>query len=87
MTSNNSRAEAVHQAVEASAEARWLDWKCRVKRARSDTPYPGEARRTDPGRASQNSFIGIQHLTQAEVEEFRVKCADRAAAAAAGDQA
>jgi low affinity Fe/Cu permease len=37
--------------------------------------------------ASQNSFIGIEHLTQAEVEEFRVKCAERAAAAAAGDQA
>ena len=37
--------------------------------------------------ASQNAFIGIEHLTQAEVEEFRVKCADRAAAAAAGDQA
>ncbi|MGA9949670.1 MAG: low affinity iron permease family protein [Xanthobacteraceae bacterium] len=37
--------------------------------------------------ASQNAFMGIEHLTQAEVEEFRVKCADRAAAAAAGDQA
>ena len=37
--------------------------------------------------ASQNAFIGIEHLTQAEVEEFRVKCAERAAAAAAGDQA
>jgi low affinity Fe/Cu permease len=37
--------------------------------------------------ASQNSFIGIEHLTQAEVEEFRVKCAERAAAAAAGDKA
>ena len=37
--------------------------------------------------ASQNAFIGIEHLTQAEVEEFRVKGADRAAAAAAGDQA
>ena len=31
--------------------------------------------------ASQNAFIGIEHLTQAEVEEFRVKCAERAAAA------
>jgi low affinity Fe/Cu permease len=37
--------------------------------------------------ASQNSFIGIEHLTQAEVEEFRVKCAERAAAAGAGDEA
>jgi low affinity Fe/Cu permease len=37
--------------------------------------------------ASQNAFIGIEHLTQAEVEEFRVKCAERAAGAAAGDQA
>ena len=35
--------------------------------------------------ASQNAFIGIEHLTQAEVEEFRVKCAERAAAATAGD--
>ena len=34
--------------------------------------------------ASQNSFMGIEHLTQAEVEEFRVKCTERAAAAAAG---
>ena len=37
--------------------------------------------------ASQNAFIGIEHLTQAEVEEFRVKCAERAAAATAGDSA
>ena len=37
--------------------------------------------------ASQNAFMGIEHLTQAEVEEFRVKCAERAEAAAAGDQA
>jgi len=37
--------------------------------------------------ASQNAFIGIEHLTQAEVEEFRAKCADRAAAATAGDKA
>jgi low affinity Fe/Cu permease len=37
--------------------------------------------------ASQNSFMGIEHLTQAEVEEFRVKCAARAAAATAGDKA
>ena len=35
--------------------------------------------------ASQNAFIGIEHLTQAEVEEFRVKCAEHAAAATAGD--
>ena len=35
--------------------------------------------------ASQNAFIGIEHLTQAEVEEFRVKCAERAVAATAGD--
>ena len=37
--------------------------------------------------ASQNEFIGIEHLTQAEVEEFRMKCAEKAAAAKAGDQA
>jgi len=37
--------------------------------------------------ASRNEFIGIEHLTQAEVEEFRLKCAEKAAAAAAGDQA
>ena len=37
--------------------------------------------------ASQNAFIGIEHLTQAEVEEFRVKCAERAAAATARDKA
>jgi low affinity Fe/Cu permease len=37
--------------------------------------------------ASQNDFIGIEHLTQAEVEEFRVKCAERAAAATAGVKA
>ena len=37
--------------------------------------------------ASQNAFIGIEHLTQAEVEEFRTKCAARAAAATAGDKA
>jgi low affinity Fe/Cu permease len=37
--------------------------------------------------ASQNAFIGIEHLTQAEVEEFRRKCAERAAAATAGDKA
>ena len=37
--------------------------------------------------ASQNAFIGIEHLTQAEVEEFRVKCAQRAGAATAGDEA
>ena len=37
--------------------------------------------------ASRNEFIGIEHLTQEEVEEFRVKCAERAAASAAGDKA
>ena len=37
--------------------------------------------------ASQNEFIGIEHLTQAEVDEFRTKCAERAAAAEAGDPA
>jgi low affinity Fe/Cu permease len=37
--------------------------------------------------ASQNDFIGIEHLTQAEVEEFRVKCAERAAAATPGVKA
>lgn len=36
--------------------------------------------------ASRNDFIGIEHLTQAEVDEFRVKCAERAAAATAGDK-
>jgi low affinity Fe/Cu permease len=36
--------------------------------------------------ASQNAFIGIEHLTQAEVEEFRARCAERAAAATAGDK-
>jgi low affinity Fe/Cu permease len=35
--------------------------------------------------SSQNEFIGIEHLTQAEVEEFRLKCSERAAAATAGD--
>ncbi len=37
--------------------------------------------------AGQNSFIGIEHLTQKEVEEFRDLCASRAAAADAGDKA
>jgi low affinity Fe/Cu permease len=37
--------------------------------------------------ASQNEFIGIEHLTQAEVEEFRAKCAARAAGATAGEKA
>ncbi len=39
--------------------------------------------------AAQNSFIGIEHLTQKEVDEFREVCARRAAAATAGsgDQA
>jgi low affinity Fe/Cu permease len=36
---------------------------------------------------SQNAFIGIEHLTQDEVDEFRKRCAARAAAAAAGDKA
>ena len=35
---------------------------------------------------SENEFIGIEHLTQEEVEEFRAKCAARAAAANAGDR-
>jgi low affinity Fe/Cu permease len=35
---------------------------------------------------SQNAFIGIEHLTQDEVEEFRKRCAARAAGAAAGDK-
>jgi low affinity Fe/Cu permease len=35
--------------------------------------------------ASENAFIGIEHLTQAEVEEFREMCASRAAAATAGN--
>jgi low affinity Fe/Cu permease len=37
--------------------------------------------------AAQNTFIGIEHLTQKEVEEFRDLCASRAAAADAGDKA
>jgi low affinity Fe/Cu permease len=37
--------------------------------------------------AAQNAFIGIEHLTQKEVEEFRDLCARRAAAADAGDKA
>ncbi len=36
---------------------------------------------------SQNAFIGIEHLTQQEVEEFRDRCARRAAAASAGKKA
>ena len=36
---------------------------------------------------SQNAFIGIEHLTQKEVDEFRDLCARRAAAADAGDKA
>lgn len=36
--------------------------------------------------ASRNSFIGIEHLTQAEVEEFRVKCVERATVAIPGDR-
>jgi low affinity Fe/Cu permease len=36
---------------------------------------------------AQNMFIGIEHLTQKEVEEFQDLCAKRAAAADAGDKA
>ena len=36
---------------------------------------------------SRNEFIGIEHLTEAEVDMFRLKCARRAAAATAGDKA
>jgi low affinity Fe/Cu permease len=36
---------------------------------------------------AQNAFIGIEHLTQKEVDEFRDLCAKRAAAANAGDKA
>ncbi len=36
---------------------------------------------------AQNAFIGIEHLTQKEVDDFRDLCARRAAAADAGDQA
>jgi low affinity Fe/Cu permease len=36
---------------------------------------------------AQNAFIGIEHLTQKEVDEFRNLCARRAAAADAGDKA
>jgi low affinity Fe/Cu permease len=36
---------------------------------------------------AQNAFIGIEHLTQKEVEEFRDLCARRANAAIAGDKA
>jgi low affinity Fe/Cu permease len=36
---------------------------------------------------AQNAFIGIEHLTQKEVDEFRDMCAKRAAAADAGDKA
>jgi low affinity Fe/Cu permease len=36
---------------------------------------------------AQNAFIGIEHLTQKEVDEFRDLCARRAAAADAGDKA
>jgi low affinity Fe/Cu permease len=35
---------------------------------------------------AQNMFIGIEHLTQKEVEEFQDLCARRAAAADAGGQ-
>jgi low affinity Fe/Cu permease len=37
--------------------------------------------------SAQNAFIGIEHLTQKEVDEFRDLCAKRAAAANAGDKA
>ena len=36
---------------------------------------------------AQNAFIGIEHLTQKEVDEFRDLCARRAAAADGGDKA
>ena len=36
---------------------------------------------------SQNAFMGIEHLTQEEVEEFRDLCASRAHAAAGGVKA
>ncbi|HWG06335.1 MAG TPA: low affinity iron permease family protein [Beijerinckiaceae bacterium] len=36
---------------------------------------------------AQNAFIGIEHLTQEEVDSFRDLCARRAAAADAGDEA
>ncbi len=36
---------------------------------------------------AQNMFIGIEHLTQEEVEQFQYLCARRAAAADAGDKA
>jgi low affinity Fe/Cu permease len=36
--------------------------------------------------SAQNTFIGIEHLTQKEVEAFRDLCARRAAAADAGDK-
>jgi low affinity Fe/Cu permease len=36
---------------------------------------------------AQNAFIGIEHLTQKEVDEFRDLCARRAAAADSGDKA
>jgi low affinity Fe/Cu permease len=37
--------------------------------------------------SAQNAFIGIENLTQKEVDEFRDLCARRAAAADAGDRA
>jgi low affinity Fe/Cu permease len=36
---------------------------------------------------AQNAFIGIEHLTQEEVDNFRELCARRAAAADAGEKA
>ena len=36
---------------------------------------------------AQNAFIGIEHLTQQEVDEFRDLCAKRAAAVTAGEEA
>ena len=36
---------------------------------------------------AQNSFVGIEHLTDKELEEIRHKCESRAAADAAGERA
>ena len=40
---------------------------------------PGEARRADPASsAAQNAFIGIEHLTEEELEEIRRRCEEEA---------
>jgi low affinity Fe/Cu permease len=36
---------------------------------------------------ARNVFVGIEHLTQEELEEIRIKCEQRAAAEAAADRA